>query len=256
MDDPPLQEARNAAFTIDGIAFTRSSNTVTDALPGTTLTLKAQGGAAEDLVVQTDLAATQARLQTFVDAYNGVLKLVQGELQTTAQTDRGRTLNGDSSLRYLQGRLQGLVAKDAFDDGNPLTEEKQLVKRLADLGLKSSSKDGSLSIDAAALGAAMARDPGAVNELFARATTGITAAASSLVQDFTRAGDGVLTSRKGSLDAAVKRMDDDVVRLQARLEKYREGLVKRFAAMEDAISKIKSSGTFLTSQWNALSKKE
>jgi flagellar hook-associated protein 2 len=242
------QPAVNAQFTIDGLAFTRSSNTVSDALPGTTLTLKVKGGAAEDLVVANDADATKAKLQTFADAYNAVFKLLQGELQTTANTDRGRTLNGDSTLRFLQGRLQSLVSTVVPGTGT--------VRSLADLGLKTSSGNGSLSIDSAVLGRALDRDPAAVNALFSTAGTGVQALTSGLTQAFTRAGDGVLTSRKASLDDSVKRMDRDVERLQARLETYRATLVKRYGAMEDAVSKIKSSGTYLTSQWNALSKKE
>lgn len=241
------QPAVNATFILDGdLQFTRTSNTVTDAVPGTTLTLKAKGGAAEDLVLANDPDATKGKLQGFADAYNGVLRLVQKELQTTAQTDRGRTLTGDSTLRYLQTRLQSLVSALVPGTGT--------VRSLADIGLKTSSKDGSLSIDATVLGAALEREPGSLNALFSTAGTGVQALTTGFAQAFTRSGDGLITSRKESLDASAKRMDDDVLRMQARIDSYRAGLVKRFTAMEDAISKIKSTGTFLTSQWNALNK--
>jgi flagellar hook-associated protein 2 len=246
-DPTPVQTAANARFTVDGLEFTRQSNTVSDALPGTTLTLKAKGGAAEDLVLEADPDATKAKLQSFVDAYNGVLRLVQRELAVTKDTDRSKTLSGDSTLRSLQGQLQGLVSGAALAGGN--------VRTLADLGLKSSGTDGSLSIDATALAAAIARDPAAVNAIFSTATTGITAVTTSLVQRHVRAGDGLLTVRKDNLDAAARRIDADLIRLQARVDAYREGLVRQFTAMEDAVGKLKSAGNFLSLQDAVYSKK-
>ncbi len=44
--------ASNALFTVDGLQFTRQSNTVTDAIPGTTLTLKGQTNTTETRVVR------------------------------------------------------------------------------------------------------------------------------------------------------------------------------------------------------------
>jgi flagellar hook-associated protein 2 len=241
------QTARNATFTVDGLEFSRQSNVVSDALPGTTLTLKAKGGAAEDLVLDNDPEATKAKLQGFVDAYNGVLRIVQRELAVTDKTNRATTLAGDATLRSLQGRLQKLVSSKVTENG--------LVRTLADVGLKTQTSDGSLTIDSTALAGAIARDPAALNGLFSTATTGLQALTSTLVQDFTRSGDGHLTARKDSLDQAAKRIDADLIRMQARVDSYRENLVKQFTAMEEAVSKMKSSGSFLAMQDATFAKK-
>jgi flagellar hook-associated protein 2 len=239
-DPTSAQTPTNARFTIDGVAFTRQSNVVSDALPGTTLTLKAKGGAAEDLVLEADPDATKTKLQSFADAYNTVLRLVQRELAVTKDTDRSKTLAGDATVRSLQTELQKLVSGAGLAAGT--------VRTLADLGLKTSSSDGSLSIDATVLSGAIARDPAAVNAIFQTATTGIAAATSSLVQRHVRAGDGLLTARKENLDGAARRIDADLIRLQARVDAYREGLVRQFTAMEEAVGKLKSTGNFLSMQ--------
>jgi flagellar hook-associated protein 2 len=113
-----------------------------------------------------------------------------------------------------------------------------------------------VSLDATALDAAMKRDPTAVNALFSTPATGVAAVTSSLVQSFTRAGDGVLTSRTSSLQNLSKKMDDDIARIQARVDAYREMLVKQFTAMEEAVSKLKASGSFLSAQESINNKKE
>ena len=241
------QEARNAKFTVDGLEFTRTSNVVPDAVPGTTLTLKQQGGAAEDLVVESDAEGTKAKLQTFVDAYNAAMKLVQSETKPTADTDRAKTLAGDSAIRMLATRLQAIISSRFRETGS--------VRSLADLGVKTDATTGQLGIDAKSLDAAVARDPAAVNALFSTATTGVAAVTSSLVQTFTRPVDGILTARTTSLQALSKDMGEDLLRLQARIDAYRDNLVRQFTAMEDAVSKLKAAGSFLTAQESLNNKK-
>lgn len=245
---PAGQEARNARFTVDGLEFTRTSNVVSDAVPGTALTLKQQGGPAEVLVVEADLAATREKLQTFVDAYNAVMKLVQNETKPASATDRAKTLTGDSGIRMLATRLQGVVSSRFAETG--------ALRTLADAGLKTDTTTGLVSLDATALDAAVKRDPTALNALFSAPATGIAAVTSSLVQSFTRAGDGVLTSRTSSLQNLSRKMDDDIARIQARVDAYRELLVKQFTAMEEAVSKLKAAGSFLSAQASINDKKE
>jgi flagellar hook-associated protein 2 len=235
------QAASNAAFTLDGLPFVRTSNLVSDALPGVTLALKAKGGAAETLTLDTDAEATQAKLQAFADAYNGVLSLVQKNLNVTQSTDRARTLAGDSTLRFLQTRLQSVISSQVAGMGT--------VRTLADLGFRT-AKDGSLSIDKTVLEAAVARDPGAVDGLFSTATSGIKDVVSTLVQGYVKPVDGLLSARSDGLTQSIRSMVDDQARWEARIAAYKEGLTAQFTAMENVVSKLKNLGTFLTNAAN------
>jgi len=239
------QTGVDAAFTVNGFAFTRSSNTVTDGLPGATLQLKAGGGASETLTLANDTDATQAKLKTFVDAYNGVMQLVQKQLSVTKSTNRSTTLAGDSTVRNLQSRVQGLVASKVFEAGS--------VRTLADLGVKTQN-DGTLTIDSTALAAAIGRDPGRVNALFADATAGVSKLASSLATDFTSTGTGLLAVRQSGLESQIKAMDAQVARMQTRLDDYRKTLLAQFNAMEQVVSGYKSVGNYLA-QMSSLSSK-
>jgi flagellar hook-associated protein 2 len=232
-----FQQAQNASFLVDGLQFTRQSNQVSDAIPGTTLTLATQGGPVESLSIAYDAEATTAKLKTFVDAYNRVMSVVQRQLAVTPQTDRSATLAGDMSMRSLQTRLQGLVSSTVGGLSS--------VRTLADLGVKTST-DGSLQIDATTLAGAMARDPSSVNGMFSTASSGLGALTSSLASDFTGASTGVLTVRTTSLKDQVKEMDSQAIRLQASLDAYRTLLVAQFSAMETLVSSLKNSANYLT----------
>jgi flagellar hook-associated protein 2 len=238
-----VADAQNALFSVDGLAFQRQSNTVTDAIPGLTLNL-AKGaatpggtGTPEDLVVTTDTTGTQANLQKFVDAYNGVMSLLQAQLNVNKDTDRASTLAGDAAVRSLQGSLQKVLVTQTTAAGT--------VRSLADLGVKT-AKDGSLTIDGAVLTAAIGRDPGAVNDLFSASTTGVTALVQGLVDNQTRVGSGVLTMDQQGLNARIDAITTQTATLQLRIDAYRTNLVSQFTAMESTISNLKTSGSFLT----------
>ncbi len=232
---------KNAAFNVDGLAFTRSSNVVSDAIPGTALTLKSADGAAQDLTLENDVEATQKKLQSFVDAYNGVMSLVQKQLDVSNGTDRSTTLAGDATVTGLQRALQSL-GSSIVGSGS--------VRALADLGLKT-QRDGSLTIEAGVLASAVARDPAAVDAIFADANAGIAKVTSSLVDSYTASSTGLLSIRQSGLQQQLSAMDGQATKVQARLDAYRESLVAQFTAMESVVGKYKAIGTFLTQQSSA-----
>jgi len=241
-----IQGAQNALLTIDQLQFTRQSNVITDVLPGTTLSLTtADPGQAEDLVISTDAQATQQRLQTFVDAYNGVMSLIQKQLNVNQSTNRSTSLVGFSSIRSLQAQLQQTL----------VTEVPGLssVRTLADLGFKTDGNDGSLSIDATTLQSALARDPAAVNDLFSTTGNGISSLVDSLVNANTQPQNGALSIDEDSLKNQISSMNDEITSMQARVDSYRQTLLAQFTAMETTVSQLKTVGSYLTSWANGVS---
>lgn len=236
------QAATNARVTVDGLAFTRRNNTFDDVVPGTMLTLSGVTTAPSDLVLSNDLASTQTNLKSFVDAFNAVNSAVQAQLAVNDSSNRGNSLAGDGAVRAVQTMLRSLV--------NTSVPGLSSVRALADVGLKT-ARDGSVSLDAAGLTAALGRDPQALNRLFSQATTGLSAVVSSAVNGFVDPTNGVLTTRASSLGKAVTRLDEDQARLQARLDVFRAKLVAQYTAMENVVSGYKSIGTLLTQQDDA-----
>lgn len=235
-----VQTATNAKVTIDNMQFERASNTIDDALPGVTLNLKSVTSAPESLVLGTDTSGTAENLQDFVTAYNDVMKILRSNLNIAQQTDRTKTLGGDSATRGLQASMMSLISR--------VTNGTSSVRALADLGIKTGS-DGLLSLDKTRLGKAIATDPAAVNAIFQN-TGGVSDSFKSLVTSYTDASSGILTQRSKSYDKSVKDLDGHIASLQIRLDGYRSKLVAQFSAMEKVVSQFKSIGNYLTSQEN------
>ncbi len=239
-----IQGAQNAHLVVDGLDMYRQANTISDAVPGTTLTLKTEGGPAEDLVLGTDVSGTAGRLQKFVDAYNALNKLVQRQLNPSKDTDRSTSLVGDAQVRSLQEKMHALVSS--------VVPGLATVRTLADVGVKT-NRDGSLSLDQSVLTGAMDRDPAAVNALFSTKGSGISALVDTLVTQQTEPGDGALVTDQASLNDRVSQMDDQITQMQARIDAFRTNLVNQFAAMENTVSGLKSVGSYLTSWASAQS---
>jgi flagellar hook-associated protein 2 len=73
-----------------------------------------------------------------------------------------------------------------------------------------------------------------------------------LLDGYTRAGDGLIALTTTSLDdsiAALQVRQDDI---QGRLDRYQQSLVKQWTAMETALSKLQSQGSWLASQIGAM----
>ncbi len=233
-------DASNALFSVDHLSFTRQSNTVTDAIPGTSLQLKAKTGTEEQLTMDYDPGSTATNLQKFVDAYNDIITTVHTAQTVPAGGDRSSSLAGDSTVRGLISSLQGVVTTAVSNLGS--------VRTMADLGLKTNFQDGTISVDSTKLATAISLDASAVNKIFSDSLTGVSAQAFNLSQKYTSVISGVLTSRKKGLNDAIKRMDSDADRLQARIDAFKKNLVVQFSAMEQLVGGLKATGNFLTQQ--------
>jgi flagellar hook-associated protein 2 len=166
-------------------------------------------------------------------------------LNITSDTNRDTTLAGDGTLRSLQARMQELGTKTISGLTN--------VRTLADIGIKT-ARDGSLSIDESTLEKAISRDPSAINSLFSQNTSGLGDLSSDLVDNYVNSVDGLLSSRKTTMQKRITSMDDEAASYEMRLEIFRKTLVARFTAMEKIVSGLKSVGNFLTQQEASSSK--
>lgn len=150
--------AQDAAFSVDGIAITSSSNTVGSAIAGVTLNLAGEtDGTPATLVIGRNGQAAAVAMQTFVKAYNDAATLLDALTRYDATARKASTLTGDSTARSVQTQLRGLLSAAA-----------QLVpgKSLADAGI-TSQRDGRLAFDPAKLDALLASDASSVESMFA-----------------------------------------------------------------------------------------
>jgi flagellar hook-associated protein 2 len=149
-----LQVAQNANFTINNLPVSKASNTVTDAVAGLTLNLKAETISPVNLVVGLDDGALKTSLDNFVSSYNKI----RGNLKDQQQKDA--TLSKETTPSTLERGLRNILREQISQYGIGLS----------DIGL-SFDKDGVLSLNKTKLDSAVASDPAILEKVFANTAT-------------------------------------------------------------------------------------
>jgi flagellar hook-associated protein 2 len=229
---------KDAQITIDNtFTVTRSSNVISDALSGVTLTLKAQTAATATLSVDRDLEGIKTNVQTFVDAYN--------ELKTTidGMSGVGNDLEADSTLRSMENQMRGVF--NTAPSG--LTGSYSF---LAEIGV-SFQKDGTLSVDSSALDTAIATDFSGVADLFANDDQGYLFRLDSVITGFVQAS-GLIKTREDGLNSRIDTTDQRISDMEYRLQLREDGLRKQFTSLDELMGQLNGTSQFLTKQLAAL----
>ncbi len=224
-----VRAAADALLTIDGFDVVSASNSVSDAVTGVTLDLKAVGSATIDFA--RDDSAIQKSVQEFADAFNA--------LRTTISDLRKGKLAGDANLTSIEGSLLGVLGTAASLPGSAFTY-------LAEIGV-SLDKNGKMQVDANRLSAAMSADFDGVTKLFTDETQGFVGRLSDLATNLTGV-DGILALREEGLSGRVRAMASQRIQIERRLEITEQRLRAQFTALDTLVSQLQSTSAFLTQQ--------
>jgi flagellar hook-associated protein 2 len=121
-----LVAGADAKFSVDGVGFTRSSNTVSDVIANTTLTLTAADpNVTANVNVALSTTAAQTAVQNYVSAYNAVVDYIKTQQTPGTDTSSNPTLYNDTLLRSARSALSQAmlspVAGAASDMATPDT---------------------------------------------------------------------------------------------------------------------------------------
>jgi flagellar hook-associated protein 2 len=190
--------AQNAEMIIDGIPASKSSNTISDLVPGVTLNLlKTNAGSPTTVTVDRDATGITAMVSQFVTSYNALSNKMKDLTAYDATTKKAGVLNGDSTVRTIQTQLSEIL-------NAPITSGSNAYTRLAEIGV-TKQRDGTLSVDTAKLQTAITTNLSSVTGIFAAVgtpddsqvtfagSTGKTAAGSYAVDITTMPSQGSLT---------------------------------------------------------------
>ena len=255
-DSYPVQltTAADANLTVDGIAMTRSSNTVTDALDGVTLNLNATMASAQTVSVNQDTAPAKEAIENLVAIYNDVETIFKSLNRGDDEEDElVGSLSGDSVFRQIHNAVKGTITEvSSTASGN--------ISYFADFGV-SFQRDGSLSLDESKLDSALA-------DSFTDVVQALTAGTDNQSEfgafDRGLAGDASkqifdLLSTTGSVNRVVSTAENalteyeqDLEDLDARMERVRARYVAQFTAMESIVDQMNSTRSYLEQQLEAL----
>ena len=261
-------DSTDASYTVNGVAKTSPSNTITDGIPGASLTLKTTIAVGSPVTVTVGAPAADntnvtAKVKAFVDQYNSTLDFVRSKLdekkvvnpQTTADQQAG-LLHGDTMLEGILSQLRNAMTA-TYAPGNPTTLDQMneigISTGSASSTLNADSIKGKLVFDSAKFATALSTDPTSVKALISGAT-GFGQALDTLLSPTLQSG-GTMASRLSSEDSTQKTLNDRIAAMDVLLNQKQETLKAQFTAMETALQASQAQGQWLSGQINSLSAK-
>lgn len=259
-----LAAGTSAKLTVnDTITLERNSNTITDAIEGMTLNLKATtAGSSVSVTVADDTDNTLKVVKDFIEQYNSTVSFVTEKLSVgnpSSESNVAGALSGDSTLMRLQSSLRqmltGGVAIQKADPADP--NEPQKFDFVGSLGI-SVDRYGKASIDETKLKEVITKEPDRVAGFFSRSiavdgTTekkkvGLAEKLQTVVNSFVDSKDGMITAKNKTYDKAVDDIAKKIEAFNERMEAQRERYVKTFTALDTAMMQAESQMSYLSSQ--------
>ncbi len=259
------KEGRDAKYSIDGVEGESASNTLTEAIPGVTLTL---GGVTTTLGavtvdVQPPAVSTtliEEKLQAFVKLYNSTVETVAKQLSTkpiagasSAKEYAVGTLFGDNELGQLLSRMRATMYESVA--GLPSTMASPFDIGLGTGTEAGSSKpsqasiEGQISLESSKLHSAVAEGPEAVEKMLQGWSKNLRSAISTV-----SGPGGLISSRIESDETQVTTLRKRITTMNEALSEKEKSLVQTYAALEAALAKNNAQLSWLGQQTEGLSK--
>jgi flagellar hook-associated protein 2 len=233
-DFTSVSTAADASFNLDGLAVTSASNTVTGAVEGVTINLKqATAGETINLAVNKDSDGLKEKVQSFIDAYNGVATLISQQSQYDPISGARSVLFGDPAVRGIQTQMRRMISE-------PIAGLTGTYTTLAELGITSKVSNGTLELDETKLTTAIDTDFDGVGKLFYDNTTtqGYGKQFLDYLTDVTDSTTGFISSKEDSINSQVKTLDRQIEATQRRLEKIEQRIRFQFSSMENLVNNL------------------
>ena len=246
-----MRSAQDAILTVDGIQLTRSTNTISDAVPGVNLELFNTQAVPVTVGVTRDTGPVKSAIQNFVEAYNSFRDV------TSALGDRGGlqddgtgSLAGNTALRAITNQLRRYLT-DASSGAS------DTVRVLSDIGLEF-DLTGKLGINETKLDSRLETDFDDVAAFFSaniadqkrssETARGMAGDLIAYIENQQSAG-GLILSQQDLLESKVVDYQVQLEDLERRMEAVRARYISQFTAMEQAVEQFNSLRESLTTQF-------
>lgn len=249
-----ITTAADANLTVNGVSFTRKTNTITDVVTGLTLDLKATTTTPVSTMVSRDTSVIQTKLSDLVIAYNDFNNIITETTNPKSTLDTyGATLVGNSTVRMVKQQLRQLIVGESSTASGG-------IKNLSQIGLSIDEK-GVMTLDSTKATNALNNNydgvvkalTGGHNNLGTYSTlpAGI---AGDAVKRITRllAPDGALTNQSTGATTQNDKYKADLTKLQTRLDTMLARYNKQFATMDSLVGSVNAQKTSLKSTFEGM----
>lgn len=239
----------DAAFVLNGMSLTASSNSVVDVISGVTLNLFATTSSSVTLsVIQDDTSITSA-IKDYVTKFNAYITTLAPLTSYDVATGTKGALFGDFTSRSIMNAVRGqLSATIASASGS--------YSALSQVGLTTQA-DGTIKLDETVFNSALASDRNSVKNLFLDRTTGDTtlggfSSTLETVIDGFVSTTGRIADRESGLNVTLEEIAEDQTKLDNSMSALEARYRQQFTTMDILIAEMTSTQDYLKAQLDAL----
>jgi flagellar hook-associated protein 2 len=232
------QDASDATGTVNGVAFSSSTNVIEGALPGGSLTVSKRGPTPFVVTIRGDTESIKNLVKEFQKAYNSVVSFIDDQQKAAGEKNES-SIGRDPLVRGLRSQLARVLNTEQPIGG--------AYTAISQVGL-SFARSGQLEFNESEFDAAISNDSASVERLFkgSGATLGAFNSLQQTIESYTTA-QGLVPTAQQRLDAQLTKIAERIDEFERRLEIRRQALQKEFTAADLAISQLKNSGGQLSS---------
>ncbi len=240
------QVPKDAAATINGVAVSSATNTLTDAVPGLTMQLSQVTTTPVTIAIAKDVASVRVNIQAFLKAYNAVNQTLTDATKYDAGTKVAGPLQGDSTIVGMQNVLRSVLGS---------TSAGSTFQRLSEMGLQV-QRDGSLAVNSIKFESAIA-DVSNLQKFFTAdngnaQTNGFALKMKTFAQGVL-AFNGQVTTKTNALKSASDSNAKDQDKINQRAAAAEVRLKKQYSALDANLGSLQALNSYVSQQvvaWN------
>ena len=251
---PTGYAASDANLTVDGINYSRKSNSVSDIVPGVTFTLKGTTSSAASVSLDRDTTDLKTRLNALVTAYNDFNNIVNETTNPKSTLGTyGATLVGDSTVKMIRQQIRSLLFTTSSTPGKSISSLSQVGYSI--------DQHGVLSLDATKLDTSLQNNFADVAQMFTGGYNNLSTYstlsagyAGDAVKKLTNilSNTGPLVTKTNNANTQSDGYRTQLTALQTRMDALLARYQKQFAAMDSLVGQTNSQKTSLKATFDGM----
>ena len=251
---PTGYAASDANLTVDGINYSRKSNSVSDIVPGVTFTLKGTTSSAASVSLDRDTTDLKTRLNALVTAYNDFNNIVNETANPKSTLGTyGATLVGDSTVKMIRQQIRSLLFTTSSTPGKSISSLSQVGYSI--------DQHGVLSLDATKLDTSLQNNFADVAQMFTGGYNNLSTYstlsagyAGDAVKKLTNilSNTGPLATKTNNANTQSDGYRTQLTALQTRMDALLARYQKQFAAMDSLVGQTNSQKTSLKATFDGM----
>ncbi len=247
--------------------YTRSTNTITDVLPGVTLTLHSTSTTPTALTISQDTSTAESAIENFVNSFNDIVNWINTQYSQQPSKNQATTTSGSAQGALYHNEMLDSVLSKMKNMVYQMVPGLSKYDSLPSIGVSTGAVGsgwyqtmvGTLSLDKDKLTQALQDDPQQVYELFANdpansigdpnAGNGVVQQLDNSLYTYTQYN-GLIdqyASTQGYLGSRLLSLNSQIVQTARFLKEQQTYYIQQYTAMERMMGGLSGQSSFISS---------